>query len=206
MTQSLAPLLRPFLFFQLGIAAAAGDPASCKTVKFSDVGWTDITATTATTSAILQGLGYTPHTDVLSVPVTYQSLAQQADRRLSRQLDADHGSGSQALRRRRHRHGRRHEPHRRQIYARRAGLYLRGRAQELRRHRQVQGPARRQGLRHRTGQRRQPPDPRHDQGRQVRPDGVRPRRSRASKACSPRSSAPRSGTSRSCSSAGSRIR
>ncbi len=55
-------------------AAFAGDPASCKTVKFSDVGWTDITATTATTSAILKGLGYTPHTDVLSVPVTYQSM------------------------------------------------------------------------------------------------------------------------------------
>ena len=57
-----------------GMAFAAGDAPACKTVKFSDVGWTDITATTATTSAILKGLGYTPHTDVLSVPVTYQSL------------------------------------------------------------------------------------------------------------------------------------
>ncbi len=57
-----------------GTAFAAGDPPSCKTVKFSDVGWTDITATTAITSAILKGLGYAPHTDVLSVPVTYQSL------------------------------------------------------------------------------------------------------------------------------------
>ena len=28
-------------------AAAAQDPDSCKTVRFSDVGWTDITATTA---------------------------------------------------------------------------------------------------------------------------------------------------------------
>ena len=34
--------------------------------------------------------------------------------------------------------------------------------QGLRRHRQVQGRARRQDLRHRAGQRRQPPDPRHD--------------------------------------------
>ena len=55
-------------------ASAAGDPPSCKAVKFSDVGWTDITATTAITSAVLKGLGYAPHTDVLSVPVTYQSL------------------------------------------------------------------------------------------------------------------------------------
>ncbi|WP_131113660.1 choline ABC transporter substrate-binding protein [Lichenihabitans psoromatis] len=54
--------------------ARAADPESCKTVKFSDVGWTDITATTAATSAILKGLGYTPHVDVLSVPVTYTSL------------------------------------------------------------------------------------------------------------------------------------
>ena len=63
-----------------GAALAAGDPAACKPVKFSDVGWTDITATTATTSAVLKGLGYAPHTDVLSVPVTYQSLhAKQVD-------------------------------------------------------------------------------------------------------------------------------
>jgi glycine betaine/proline transport system substrate-binding protein len=40
----------------------------------SDVGWTDITATTATASVILKGLGYTPDVKVLSVPVTYQSL------------------------------------------------------------------------------------------------------------------------------------
>lgn len=57
-----------------GTAMAAGDPQACKTIKFSDVGWTDITATTATASAVLKGLGYAPHTDVLSVPVTYQSL------------------------------------------------------------------------------------------------------------------------------------
>ena len=54
--------------------AIAGDPASCKTVKFSDVGWTDITATTAITTEILKGLGYTPKIDVLSVPVTYTSM------------------------------------------------------------------------------------------------------------------------------------
>jgi hypothetical protein len=35
--------------------AFAGDPESCKTVKFSDVGWTDITATTAIANEILKG-------------------------------------------------------------------------------------------------------------------------------------------------------
>ena len=60
----------------LGFAgsAFAADPASCKTVSLSDVGWTDITATTATTSVILEGLGYEPDVKVLSVPVTYKSM------------------------------------------------------------------------------------------------------------------------------------
>jgi glycine betaine/proline transport system substrate-binding protein len=54
--------------------AFASDPESCATVRFSDVGWTDITATTATVGAIVEGLGYKADIKVLSVPVTYQSL------------------------------------------------------------------------------------------------------------------------------------
>jgi glycine betaine/proline transport system substrate-binding protein len=54
--------------------AQAAVPESCQTVRFSDVGWTDITATTAATSVVLEGLGYTPQTELLSVPVTYASL------------------------------------------------------------------------------------------------------------------------------------
>jgi glycine betaine/proline transport system substrate-binding protein len=54
--------------------AAAAEPASCRVVKFADIGWTDITATTAVASRILEGLGYTPTTQILSVPVTYISL------------------------------------------------------------------------------------------------------------------------------------
>jgi len=57
-----------------GASAYAAEPDSCKTVRFSDVGWTDITATTATASVILDALGYDPDVKVLSVPVTYQSL------------------------------------------------------------------------------------------------------------------------------------
>ncbi len=55
-------------------AAQAADPESCKTVRFSDVGWTDITATTGLASTVLKGLGYEPKVELLSVPVTYQSL------------------------------------------------------------------------------------------------------------------------------------
>ncbi|WP_445680743.1 choline ABC transporter substrate-binding protein [Radicibacter daui] len=54
--------------------ASAAEADSCIVVRFSDVGWTDITATTALTSVVLQGLGYQTTSDVLSVPVTYTSL------------------------------------------------------------------------------------------------------------------------------------
>jgi glycine betaine/proline transport system substrate-binding protein len=54
--------------------ALASDPESCKVVRFSDVGWTDITATTAATAEVLTALGYEPDIKVLSVPVTYASL------------------------------------------------------------------------------------------------------------------------------------
>jgi len=52
----------------------AADPESCKKVRFSDVGWTDITATTAVASVLFEALGFEPETQVLSVPVTYTSL------------------------------------------------------------------------------------------------------------------------------------
>ncbi|MEL6885058.1 MAG: choline ABC transporter substrate-binding protein [Pseudomonadota bacterium] len=54
-----------------GIAAA-----DCETVTFSDVGWTDITATTAATTVVLDALGYDTDIKVLSVPVTYASMAE----------------------------------------------------------------------------------------------------------------------------------
>ena len=50
--------------------------AQCDEVTFSDVGWTDITATTATTTLVLEALGYDTEIKVLSVPVTYTSLAE----------------------------------------------------------------------------------------------------------------------------------
>ena len=49
--------------------------ASCDKVIFSDVGWTDITATTAATTVVLDALGYQTEIKLLSVPVTYTGLA-----------------------------------------------------------------------------------------------------------------------------------
>jgi glycine betaine/proline transport system substrate-binding protein len=55
--------------------ALAQEPESCAEVRFSDVGWTDITATTAVTTEVLEALGYATDVKVLSVPVTYTALA-----------------------------------------------------------------------------------------------------------------------------------
>jgi glycine betaine/proline transport system substrate-binding protein len=76
-------------------ADSSVDPVSCRTVRFSDVGWTDVTATTALVAQLLRSIGYSPTITVLSVPVTFASLknndidvflgnwmpAQEADRK-----------------------------------------------------------------------------------------------------------------------------
>lgn len=54
--------------------APAADPASCQVVRFSDIGWTDVAATTALTALILKDLGYKPKIAELPVPATYQAL------------------------------------------------------------------------------------------------------------------------------------
>ncbi len=56
------------------VSRAEGDPESCRVVRFSDIGWTDVTATTGLTSHLVRLLGYEPRVTVLSVPVTYASL------------------------------------------------------------------------------------------------------------------------------------
>ncbi|WP_145008116.1 choline ABC transporter substrate-binding protein [Pseudomonas oryzihabitans] len=56
------------------LVAQADEPASCAKVRFADVGWTDITVTTAVTSEVLHALGYQTTTNMISVPVTYKSL------------------------------------------------------------------------------------------------------------------------------------
>jgi glycine betaine/proline transport system substrate-binding protein len=55
-------------------ATAATEPASCRIVRFSDIGWTDVTATTGLASHLVRLLGYEPKVTVLSVPVTFASI------------------------------------------------------------------------------------------------------------------------------------
>jgi len=71
--KSASSLLLAASFFA-SLPALAAEPASCRNVRFSDVGWTDITVTTAVTSKLLQALGYSTKTNLISVPVTYKSL------------------------------------------------------------------------------------------------------------------------------------
>jgi len=56
--------------------ALAADPESCKAVRLSDVGWTDIQVTTALASTVLAALGYQPEAKQLSVPVTFSALKE----------------------------------------------------------------------------------------------------------------------------------
>lgn len=48
---------------------------SCRSVNFGVVDWTDVQATTATASELLQRLGYEVNTHKLSVPEVYQQLS-----------------------------------------------------------------------------------------------------------------------------------
>ena len=72
MTKTFASVLA--LGACLAAPAMAGDAESCKTVRFADVGWTDIQVTTGATQVVLEALGYTPEVKTLSVPVTYASM------------------------------------------------------------------------------------------------------------------------------------
>lgn len=58
---------------------AAGLPTAayaneCSSVRFAEVGWTDITATTALASEVLAKLGYEPSVNTVSVPIAYAGM------------------------------------------------------------------------------------------------------------------------------------
>ncbi|MBU3055265.1 ABC transporter substrate-binding protein [Pseudomonas indica] len=66
-------LALPFLF--AGSLQAAED-ARCELVRLSDVGWTDITMTTAVARLVLGEIGYRTQIKRLSLPETYRTLAE----------------------------------------------------------------------------------------------------------------------------------
>lgn len=56
------------------VTASAAEPLSCQSVRFADVGWTDIAATTGLASTVFQGLGYKPTKTIASVPITFAGI------------------------------------------------------------------------------------------------------------------------------------
>jgi glycine betaine/proline transport system substrate-binding protein len=108
--------------------------ADCETVTFSDVGWTDITATTAVATTILEALGHETETLLLSVPVTYSSMAEgDVDVFLGNwmpTMEADIAPYRDAGR-----WTRPHEPDRGQVHARHQRRPAPPRHRQLRRHR-----------------------------------------------------------------------
>ncbi|GGF74236.1 glycine/betaine ABC transporter substrate-binding protein [Paracoccus acridae] len=73
MKKIAATLLATFAFLP---QVQAAEPEQCRSPSFSDVGWTDITATTSAAGLVLEALGYEPEVQVLSVAVTFESLKQ----------------------------------------------------------------------------------------------------------------------------------
>ncbi|WP_179402296.1 choline ABC transporter substrate-binding protein [Burkholderia guangdongensis] len=66
------------------VTRAGQDPETCRTVRFADIGWTDITSTTALASTVFEGLGYKPTTTISSVPISFAGLK-------SKQIDVSLG-------------------------------------------------------------------------------------------------------------------
>jgi glycine betaine/proline transport system substrate-binding protein len=61
----------------LGTQSALADDASCKTVRFADVGWSDIAATTGMASVVLEGLGYKPTVTIASIPIAFAGMKKK---------------------------------------------------------------------------------------------------------------------------------
>ncbi|WP_396331482.1 choline ABC transporter substrate-binding protein [Burkholderia anthina] len=58
----------------LPAVASARDDATCRDVRLSNIGWTDITVTTAVASLLFESLGYRPATTISSVPISFAGL------------------------------------------------------------------------------------------------------------------------------------
>jgi len=61
----------------LAAQSALADDASCKTVRFADVGWSDIAATTGMASVVLEGLGYKPTVTIASIPIAFAGMKKK---------------------------------------------------------------------------------------------------------------------------------
>ncbi|MEY4882388.1 MAG: hypothetical protein RIS34_242 [Pseudomonadota bacterium] len=61
----------------VGAQNAMAEDASCKTVRFADVGWSDIAATTGMAAVVLEGLGYKPTVTIASIPIAFAGMKKK---------------------------------------------------------------------------------------------------------------------------------
>jgi len=66
-----------FCFVAFLFASTAVCETNCHHVRLADIGWTDVSATTAIAAQILESAGYTTKTHLLSLPVTLAGLKQK---------------------------------------------------------------------------------------------------------------------------------
>jgi len=100
------------------------DPDSCAGVRLADIGWTDVTSTTAVFAQMLRRLGYQPTITVLSVPVTYASMKNKdIDVFLGNWMPSMEGD-RKSFRRGWLGRGARRQSHRRALYPGGAGVQL----------------------------------------------------------------------------------
>ena len=166
--------------------AAAADPDSCKTVKMSIRAGPTSTATNALDRRVLKALGYKQTSARSSVPVTYDALKNgQIDVFLGNWMPAQANDASTRSRR----PTRSSEVVRPNLSGAKYTLAVpdlrrgRRRAERSRTSRSSSRQVRRQDLRHRARQRRQPDHPRHDRRQGVRPRRLRTGRIERSRAC-----------------------
>lgn len=70
--------------------AWAQEPASCEKVRFAEIGWADIAATTGVAMVLTEGLGYSPSKVMASVPIAFTGVK-------NKQIDAFLGYWSPSM-------------------------------------------------------------------------------------------------------------
>lgn len=70
--------------------AWAQEPASCEKVRFAEIGWADIAATTGVAMVLTEGLGYDPSKVMASVPIAFTGVK-------NKQIDAFLGYWSPSM-------------------------------------------------------------------------------------------------------------
>jgi glycine betaine/proline transport system substrate-binding protein len=71
---TLRSLVLSAVFALACVHASAAEDASCRTVRFADVGWSDIAAANGLVSVVLDALGYQPKVTVAALPVAMTGM------------------------------------------------------------------------------------------------------------------------------------